>query len=221
MSDSATPGWYHAEGDPPNTERYWDGSAWTEGPRPIGGTPPPAAPTDMPSMDPPGSNMPVMGQTPPPSDLPGEAPGGFGTVTPGPSDTPGGFGSVTPSPTTPPPGMPVTGGAPGFGTPPAGGAMPGGMAPGGFPGAPVGMGAAYAESSQAVMALILSLVGLICCLTSPVGAYLGYAEKNAIDAGRRDPKNRGMAQAAFIIGLVLTGLSALFILLVLVGGFSA
>lgn len=22
------PGWYHAQGDPPNTTRYWDGSAW-------------------------------------------------------------------------------------------------------------------------------------------------------------------------------------------------
>ena len=33
---SAPPGWYHAEGDPPNTERYWDGSEWSEEPRPIG-----------------------------------------------------------------------------------------------------------------------------------------------------------------------------------------
>jgi len=39
MQDSAGPGWYHAEGDPPNTERYWDGNAWTEGPRPVGGFP--------------------------------------------------------------------------------------------------------------------------------------------------------------------------------------
>lgn len=23
-----TPGWYHAEGDPPGTHRYWDGSVW-------------------------------------------------------------------------------------------------------------------------------------------------------------------------------------------------
>ena len=112
------------------------------------------------------------------------------------------------------------GGTTGFGAPPAGGPMPGGMAPGGFPGAPVGMGAAYAESSQATMALVLSLLGLICCLTSPVGAYLGYAEKNAIDAGRRDPKNRGMAQAAFIIGLILTGLSVLGVLFFLVAGAS-
>lgn len=208
MSDSATPGWYHAEGDPPNTERYWDGAAWTEGPRPIGGTPVAEVPTQMPPMDPPGSSMPVMGETTPPADLPGAAPGGFSSVTPGPTDAPGGFGTVTPSPTSPPPGMPVAGG---FGTP------PGGPAPGAFPGAPAGFGNAFAESSQATTALVLSLLGLICCLTSPVGAYLGYKEKNAIDSGLRDPSNRGMAQAAFIVGLVLTGLSVLGILFVFVG----
>ena len=26
------PGWYYAEGDPPNTQRYWDGSQWTGAP---------------------------------------------------------------------------------------------------------------------------------------------------------------------------------------------
>ena len=35
MSDySQAPGWYHAEGDPPGTQRYWDGSAWQGGPQP-------------------------------------------------------------------------------------------------------------------------------------------------------------------------------------------
>ena len=33
------PGYYHAEGDPVGTVRYWDGSSWTTGPM----TPPPAA----------------------------------------------------------------------------------------------------------------------------------------------------------------------------------
>ena len=29
MSQGQTPaGWYHAEGDPPGTTRYWDGSQW-------------------------------------------------------------------------------------------------------------------------------------------------------------------------------------------------
>lgn len=37
MSDGgAQPaGWYHAQGDPPNTQRYWDGAQWQGGPQPI------------------------------------------------------------------------------------------------------------------------------------------------------------------------------------------
>jgi uncharacterized membrane protein YhaH (DUF805 family) len=29
MSDGSPAGWYHAEGDPQNTIRYWNGSSWT------------------------------------------------------------------------------------------------------------------------------------------------------------------------------------------------
>lgn len=132
MSDAATPGWYHAEGDPPGTERYWDGSMWTEGPRPVGGFP--AAPP-------------------------------------------------TPQP---------------------------------IPGAAYGM---YTESSQATTAVVLSVLGLVCCITAPIGAYIGYREKEAIDAGRRDPANRGKAVAALVIGLILFVLTAgsLFLGLLLVG----
>ena len=36
MSDQTPPGWYHAEGDPPGTQRYWDGSVWVGGPQPAG-----------------------------------------------------------------------------------------------------------------------------------------------------------------------------------------
>lgn len=37
MSDapSQPPGWYYAQGDPPGTQRYWDGSAWQGGPQAI------------------------------------------------------------------------------------------------------------------------------------------------------------------------------------------
>jgi uncharacterized RDD family membrane protein YckC len=31
------PGWYYAQGDPPNTQRYWDGTQWQGGPQPIQG----------------------------------------------------------------------------------------------------------------------------------------------------------------------------------------
>lgn len=136
MSDAATPGWYYAEGDPPGTERYWDGTMWTEGPRPVGGFP--AAPP-----------------TPPPA-----AAGGYGAV--------------------------------------------------------------YAESSQATTAVVLSVLGLLCCITAPIGAYIGYREKEAIDAGRRDPVNRGKAVAAMVIGLILFGLTAgVLILAFAVAGLSA
>ena len=31
-------GWYHAQGDPPGTQRYWDGSAWQSDPQPVNPT---------------------------------------------------------------------------------------------------------------------------------------------------------------------------------------
>lgn len=133
MSDAATPGWYHAEGDPPNTERYWDGSMWTEGPRPVGGFP--AAPP-------------------------------------------------TPAPMAAGPGV---------------------------------YGAVYSEESQATTALVLSILGLFCCLTAPVGVFLAYREKGAIDAGRRDPKNRSQAVAALVIGLAIVVIYGGILMLGLVG----
>ena len=173
--------------------------------------------------------------TPGSSDLPGsDAPGGFSSVTPSSSDlpgtTPGGFSGVTPAPDTPAPGSfnapgampPATfGGAPGAGVP---GQFPAGGVPGQFPGAPPAgvYGNAYPEKSQATMALVLSIVGaLLCCLTAPVGAYLGYVEKNAIDAGRRDPANRGQAMGAFVVGLIVTGLYVLGFLFFILVGFTA
>lgn len=48
MSNDGTvaPGWYHAAGDPPGTERWWDGTTWVGGPQatsapPTGYGPPP------------------------------------------------------------------------------------------------------------------------------------------------------------------------------------
>jgi uncharacterized RDD family membrane protein YckC len=34
------PGWYYAQGDPPGTQRYWDGTAWQGGPQPAPGPAP-------------------------------------------------------------------------------------------------------------------------------------------------------------------------------------
>ena len=32
---SQPPGWYYAQGDPPGTQRYWDGAQWQGGPQPV------------------------------------------------------------------------------------------------------------------------------------------------------------------------------------------
>jgi uncharacterized RDD family membrane protein YckC len=40
MSDNAPqqpPGWYPAQGDPPGTQRYWDGQSWIGAPQPVPG----------------------------------------------------------------------------------------------------------------------------------------------------------------------------------------
>lgn len=45
MSDGGTSqpaGWYYAQGDPPGTQRYWDGSQWVGGPQAAQGSPEPA-----------------------------------------------------------------------------------------------------------------------------------------------------------------------------------
>jgi uncharacterized RDD family membrane protein YckC len=36
-------GWYYAQGDPPGTQRYWDGQQWEGGPQPVPGAPQSAA----------------------------------------------------------------------------------------------------------------------------------------------------------------------------------
>lgn len=118
------PGWYHAEGDPPGTQRYWDGELWQGEPT---------------------------------------------------------FVSAAPI-------------APGAG------------------GAPRAAGY-YPEQSQATTALVLAILSIvICSLLAPVAYVIGNNEVKAIDAGRRDPTNRGTAQAGRIIGLVLSLLMVVGIL---------
>ena len=235
MSNSATPGWYHAEGDPPGTERFWDGAAWTEGPRPVGGI------ADAPATPAPGTDMPTMGVETPPAETPGgftsetpggfstETPGGFSTETPGgfTSETPGGFGTETPggfpaqSPSVgaggfgaPAPGTPQDG----FGVPPVG--MPPATGPGGFPGAPAGMpGSAagfYPEESKATTALVVAILGTVLCgPPGIIGAIMGNSERKAIAEGRRDPAGQGKATAAIVIGSIAAILTVLFVIAVI------
>ena len=203
MADAATPGWYHAEGDPDGTERFWDGSSWTEGPRPIGGTPDTSS----------------FGMETPSADAPDTS--GCGMETPS-VDTPDTSGFGASAPTTPQDGFgaaaPVAA-AGGFASSPS--ATP----PPGFPGAPGGAGApqfghVYPEESKAQTALIVAVVGIVLCgPVAIIGGVMGNTERKAIEEGRRDPANKGMATAAFVIGIIsaiFTVLAILFVIVVFV-----
>ncbi|MGI9604365.1 MAG: DUF4190 domain-containing protein [Acidimicrobiales bacterium] len=96
---------------------------------------------------------------------------------------------------------------------------PWGAPPGGaFP-----AGRYYAEASQASTAMtlgIVSLAGGVLCgvliLLAPVAWIVGQKEISAIDAGRRDPANRGQANAGRIMGIIGTVLVILGILAIVV-----
>ena len=268
--DAATPGWYHAQGDPEGTERYWDGTAWTEGPRPIGGAgaaplPPEAAVPETTMPDTGGVDAPDtsgfstttpgagdFGSTTPPADpgdfsttTPGADAGAFGSIPPAAETTD--FGAISPGPDAGGFGSPPPAGPGGFGTttpsadagafgsvPPAAPAgfsstTPSGPAgaPGGFPGAPTGapsgpQGSFYPEESQAQTAVIVAIVGFVVCIAPGMaGGIMGHRERKAIDEGRRDPAGRGMATAAFVIGIASAVITALIILLFIIGFLAA
>ncbi|MGF1661414.1 MAG: hypothetical protein ACFCVG_02910 [Kineosporiaceae bacterium] len=87
-------------------------------------------------------------------------------------------------------------------------------APAAQPGRP---GGAYPEASQATLALILGIVGLLLFqLLSPFAWWLGGKEKKAIDAGRRDPANRGQAVGAWVLGIIGTILLILGVIITVI-----
>ena len=79
----------------------------------------------------------------------------------------------------------------------------------------------YPEDSQATLSLVLGILGLVLCnILAPFAWAIGNTEVNAIDAGRRNPSNRGMAQAGKILGIIGTvfliiGVVALVVFLVI------
>ena len=77
-----------------------------------------------------------------------------------------------------------------------------------------------ATSSRPTTALVLGILGLICCqILGPVAWYLGSAELKAIKAGQSPAAGEGTAKAGMIIGIVGTVLLILTILwLFLLGG---
>jgi uncharacterized Tic20 family protein len=79
----------------------------------------------------------------------------------------------------------------------------------------------YPEDSQATVALVLGILGLVLCqILGPIAWVMGNNEVNAIDAGKRNPANRSTAQAGKILGIIGTvfliiGVAVLLILLVI------
>jgi hypothetical protein len=81
-----------------------------------------------------------------------------------------------------------------------------------------GQWAAYPEASQAVLALVLGIIGLfVFWPVAPVAWVIGRNDVRGIDAGRRDPANRGVALAGQIMGIIGTVLLVLGVALLVVG----
>ncbi|RIV30870.1 DUF4190 domain-containing protein [Micromonospora radicis] len=62
----------------------------------------------------------------------------------------------------------------------------------------------------AIAALVLSLIGIVSCITAPIGAIMGHVASRQIR--ERGEGGEGMAKAAIIVGWVFTGLLVLVIL---------
>lgn len=63
----------------------------------------------------------------------------------------------------------------------------------------------YPEDSQATVALVLGILGLVLCqILGPIAWVMGNNEVTAIDAGKRNPANRSTAQAGKILGIIGT-----------------
>ncbi|HEX6864227.1 MAG TPA: DUF4190 domain-containing protein [Thermoanaerobaculia bacterium] len=76
-------------------------------------------------------------------------------------------------------------------------------------------------SSQALTALILSLLGFATCchLLSPIAWYLGRQEQKAIREGRSPKQGEVLAQIAVILGIVGTLILVFFLFwLIFLGG---
>jgi mannose/fructose/N-acetylgalactosamine-specific phosphotransferase system component IIC len=70
--------------------------------------------------------------------------------------------------------------------------------------------ASASASREAVTALVLGIVGIICCgFVAPVAWYLGQNELRAIREGRASTAGEGMAMAGKILGMIGTALLVL------------
>lgn len=82
---------------------------------------------------------------------------------------------------------------------------------------PTGYAAGYPVAApdhpQAVWAMVLGILGLVCCgAAAPFAIWLGRKSMNEIDASGGQLGGRGQAQAGFIMGIVGTALWVLVVL---------
>jgi hypothetical protein len=97
-----------------------------------------------------------------------------------------------------------------YADPYAGAPVPPGYAvPPGYPAYPgygygVPMPVAPPNNTFAIVSLVLSLVGLACGLTAPVGAIMGHVARRQVR--ERGEGGAGMALAAVIVGWIVTAL---------------
>lgn len=88
-----------------------------------------------------------------------------------------------------------------------------------------GEGVQPQSSGQATTALVLGILGLLCCqLLGPFAWYIGNKELKAISAGVAPRSGEGTAKAGMILGIVATcllGLALVWLCLtVIFGGLS-
>ena len=75
------------------------------------------------------------------------------------------------------------------------------------------------SSNRPVIALVLGIVGIVCCaICGPIAWYVGKQELAAIAAGQAPAAGEGMARAGMILGIVGTVLLVFGILWVLFFG---
>ena len=66
-------------------------------------------------------------------------------------------------------------------------------------------GQPQSSSNQAITALVLGILGIVCCgLLAPIAWYLGNQELKAIAEGRSPIAGEGLAKAAKILGIIGT-----------------
>jgi uncharacterized membrane protein YjgN (DUF898 family) len=64
-------------------------------------------------------------------------------------------------------------------------------------------GQPQSASTQAIMALILGILGIVCCgLLAPIAWFIGSQEGKAIREGRAPVAGEGLAKAGMILGII-------------------